>query len=85
MRSPVERREGEQSAADRGPPLSALPSAASTTFTSINTLVGYVLSIGVVLSVLLIAAGLVWHWISTGHPSVTYALPQTEPVQVRRG
>ena len=41
-----------------------------------NTLVGYVLSGGVVLSVLLIVAGLVWHWISVGRSNVEYALPK---------
>jgi uncharacterized membrane protein len=43
---------------------------------SMNTLVGYVLLCGVVLSVLLIAGGLLWRWISAGRPGVDYELPR---------
>ncbi len=68
--SPSDREErGKRQGAATGHPLPSPPSR-------LPFAVGYVLSGGVVLSVLLIAAGLVWRWISTGYPSVDYELPK---------
>jgi uncharacterized membrane protein len=39
-----------------------------------DALVGYVLLIGVVLSVALVAAGLVWRWLRTGQVGIEYQL-----------
>lgn len=39
-------------------------------------IVGLILFSGVTLSVLLLVSGLVWQWISTGHPTFTHKLPQ---------
>ena len=39
-----------------------------------DTLVGYVLLVGVMLSVVLVAAGLVWRWLKTGHLNIEYEL-----------
>jgi uncharacterized membrane protein len=41
-----------------------------------NVLVGYVLLGGVAISVALIVAGLAWHWIKTGNPTVQYQIPK---------
>jgi uncharacterized membrane protein len=41
-----------------------------------DALIGYVLLGGVVMSVALIVAGLVWHWINTGHLGVEYTIPK---------
>lgn len=41
-----------------------------------DALVGYVLLGGVVASVVLIVAGLVWHWINVGHLGVEYTIPR---------
>lgn len=41
-----------------------------------GTVVGYVLLGGVVLSVVLVVAGLVWHWINTGQPGIDYTIPK---------
>ena len=37
-------------------------------------LVGYILLIGVLLSMTLIAAGVIWHWLSTGRPGIAYSI-----------
>ncbi len=37
-------------------------------------LVGYILLIGVLLSMALIAAGVIWHWLSTGRPGIAYSI-----------
>jgi uncharacterized membrane protein len=42
----------------------------------IDVLVGYVLLAGVVLSVSLVIAGLVWAWIRTGRLGVEYTIPR---------
>ena len=39
-----------------------------------DVLIGYVLLGGVIVSVVLVVAGLVWHWASTGHVGVDYAI-----------
>jgi uncharacterized membrane protein len=41
-----------------------------------NALIGYVLLAGVVLSVVLVVAGLAWRWINTGTLSVEYTIPE---------
>jgi uncharacterized membrane protein len=41
---------------------------------AMDALVGYVLLGGVMLSVVLIVAGLVWHWIKAGHFGVEYTI-----------
>ncbi len=41
-----------------------------------DMLIGYVLLVGVVLSVVLIVAGLAWHWLNTGHLGVEYTIPK---------
>ena len=41
-----------------------------------DALIGYVLLGGVVVSVVLIVAGLVWHWVNTGHLGVQYTIPK---------
>ena len=42
--------------------------------------VGYVLSSGVALSIVLIVAGLTWRWINTGHLGVDYSIAGTDLV-----
>ena len=42
--------------------------------TRMDTLIGYVLVGGVTLCVLLIVAGIAWHWIRTGHAEVRYPI-----------
>jgi uncharacterized membrane protein len=44
--------------------------------TAMETLIGYVLLAGVVLSVVLILAGLIWHWIRAGHLGIEYTIPK---------
>ncbi len=39
-----------------------------------ETLVGYILQVGVLLSVALLAAGLLWHWAATGSSRLDYTL-----------
>jgi uncharacterized membrane protein len=41
---------------------------------AMDTLIGYVLLGGVVLSVVLIAAGLIWEWTRTGHLGIEYTI-----------
>jgi uncharacterized membrane protein len=41
-----------------------------------DALVGYVLMAGVVLSVVLLLAGLLWHWINTGQLGIEYTIPR---------
>ncbi len=41
---------------------------------NMDVLVGYILLVGVVLSGLLIAAGVVWHWATTGQLSLDYTI-----------
>jgi uncharacterized membrane protein len=43
---------------------------------AMDLLIGYVLLGGVVLSAVLIIAGLVWHWVNTGHLGVEYTIPK---------
>jgi uncharacterized membrane protein len=43
---------------------------------AMDVLIGYVLLGGVVLSVALIVAGLVWHWIATGRLGIEYTIPK---------
>jgi uncharacterized membrane protein len=59
---------------DRPPPTA--PADAQHQRDRMNILAGYVLLGGVVLSVLLIVAGLVWRWIKTGDPTVLYTIPK---------
>jgi uncharacterized membrane protein len=40
----------------------------------IEVLVGYILLLGVLSSMLLILAGLIWHWVNTGRPGIDYAI-----------
>lgn len=47
-----------------------------------DLLIGYLLLGGVVLSLALIAAGLVWRWIRTGKPSLDYQLIGTDVFQL---
>jgi len=42
-----------------------------------DTVIGYVLLGGVIASVVLVVAGLVWHWAKTGHVGVEYTIPKT--------
>lgn len=42
--------------------------------TLMDAVVGYVLLTGVLLSALLVVAGLAWHWINTGQLGVEYSL-----------
>jgi uncharacterized membrane protein len=44
---------------------------------NMDLLVGYVLIVGVLSSLGLLAAGLVWHWSSTGTPRLDYELAGT--------
>jgi uncharacterized membrane protein len=39
-----------------------------------DTVVGYVLLAGVLLSIALIVSGLAWHWAATGHLELTYRI-----------
>ena len=39
-----------------------------------DTVVGYVLLVGVLLSIALIVSGLAWHWAVTGHLELTYRI-----------
>ncbi len=39
-----------------------------------EAVVGYILLIGVVLSMALIATGVIWHWLSTGRPGIAYTI-----------
>jgi len=39
-----------------------------------DTVVGYVLLVGVLLSMALIVSGLAWHWAVTGHLELTYRI-----------
>jgi uncharacterized membrane protein len=39
-----------------------------------EALVGYILLVGVLLSLLLIVVGIVWHWISTGRLGLEYSI-----------
>jgi uncharacterized membrane protein len=41
---------------------------------TMDLLIGYLLMIGVLTSVVLIAAGLLWRWIATGRPVMDYAI-----------
>lgn len=41
-----------------------------------ETLIGYVLLIGVLLSVLLILSGVIWHWVATGRLQSDYTIPR---------
>jgi uncharacterized membrane protein len=50
---------------------------AATAARNMDLLVGYVLIIGVLSSLSLLAAGLVWHWSSTGTPRLDYDLAGT--------
>ncbi len=43
---------------------------------AMDLLVGYVLLGGVIVSVVLIVAGLTWHWIAYGHLGITYTVPK---------
>ncbi len=42
----------------------------------IDVLIGYVLLGGVILSVVLVVAGLAWHWIEKGRLGVDYTIPR---------
>jgi uncharacterized membrane protein len=53
-----------------------LPAHASSRQGSMNTLIGYVLLGGVLLSIVLIVGGLIWHWIRAGYPGIAYTLPK---------
>lgn len=44
---------------------------------SMETLIGYILLVGVVLSIVLIAAGLIWHWLTTGRSQAEYVIRGT--------
>ncbi len=39
-----------------------------------ETLVGYILQVGVLLSAALLAVGLLWHWADTGSPRLDYTI-----------
>ncbi len=41
-----------------------------------DALVGCVLLVGVVLSVALVVAGVAWHWVRAGTPSIEYTIPK---------
>ncbi len=43
-----------------------------------DTLVGAVLLDGVIVSVVLIVAGVIWHWIKWGELDITYTIPPTD-------
>jgi uncharacterized membrane protein len=47
----------------------------------IDVLIGYVLLLGVILSVILVLAGLAWAWIRTGHLGVQYTISRTNLFQ----
>ena len=46
-----------------------------------DNLVGYLLMVGVFLSLTLITAGLVWRWLNTGHALPDYEIPRTNLLQ----
>ncbi len=50
------------------------PSAGKRSGVDMEAVVGYILLVGVLLSMALIAAGVTWHWLSTGHPGVSYVI-----------
>ena len=50
-----------------------------------DVLVGKVLSTGVVTSVVLLATGLVWQWVSTGRLGFDYTLPRENIVRFAAG
>ena len=39
-----------------------------------ETLVGYILLIGVIATVILLSSGLLWHWLTTGSPRLDYTI-----------
>ncbi len=49
-------------------------STAQERMNNMDVLVGYILLVGVLLSVLLIVAGTVWNWILTSHLSIQYTI-----------
>jgi uncharacterized membrane protein len=59
-----------QSDATRSPKSSERQQAA------MDALIGYVLLVGVVVSVALIVVGLIWHWFNTGHLGIEYTIPK---------
>jgi len=46
-----------------------------------DTLVGYILLGGVLVSLVLVGAGIVWHWVRSGDPRFDYALAGTTVFQ----
>jgi uncharacterized membrane protein len=51
---------------------------------AMDWLIGYVLLAGVVLSVLLVVAGLLWRWIATGQLGVEFTIPRTNLIEFVR-
>ena len=50
------------------------PTGAKTTGFDMEALVGYILLIGVLFSMALIAIGVVWHWLATGQIGLQYSM-----------
>ena len=50
------------------------PTDAKTTGFDMEALVGYILLIGVLFSMALIAIGVVWHWLATGQIGLQYSM-----------
>jgi uncharacterized membrane protein len=50
------------------------PAGAKTTGFDMEALVGFILLIGVLLSMALIAIGVVWHWLATGQIGLQYSM-----------
>ena len=48
--------------------------AKGTTHFDMETLIGYILLLGVLLSVALLIIGLTWHWAATGHLRIEYPI-----------
>lgn len=50
------------------------PPAGKRSGVDMEAVVGYILLVGVLLSMALIAAGVIWHWLTTGRPGVAYSI-----------
>ena len=50
------------------------PTGAKTAGFDMEVLVGYILLVGVLLSMALIAIGVVWHWVATGQLGLEYSI-----------